>query len=100
MRSLETGLRSQLVYCNNANAAFPGGTVTSLGSGQYDIRLTDRGARDINVIASGSPGAPLTQVGSALNENPPRMQVQFMTAGGGGGAYGGYAHVFWKRSVA
>ena len=101
MKSIDQQVQSATVFVNNALGSAPGLNWANPSGGTYDIRLTDPGAKLVAASANGYQGSGGAVIGIvpaiAFSETPPRAQVQILSAGATGGAWGGFATVQWRR---
>lgn len=98
MRNHENDVRMTYAPLSNAPGNAPGVTWTVAAQGAYDIRLTEPRAKLLAVTPSPNPGATQFQLNTwGPGATPPYAQVQFLSAAGAAGAYGGSAIVHWRR---
>jgi hypothetical protein len=101
MRTHENDVRVTMAALLNAGGSAPGIIWLVAANGTYDVRLTEPRAKLLAVSVSPNAGATQFQLNYFQpGVTPPGTQVQFLSAGGAAGAYGGNVLVHWKRGSA
>lgn len=99
MRAVEQQVQTTFIQVSNGPAVGPGVAVNWQGTGIYDIRLTEPGAKFVAVVPLPTPGATQFQFNGWPLETPPRIQIQFLNAAGAAGNFGGAMMVLWRKQA-
>lgn len=101
MRAVEQ--QEQRTYCAFATAAGSGvGVVWGVPApGQYEVRLTEPGAKLLSISVVPGAGATQFQLDDwNVTGTPPKFVVRFLSPAGATGNYGGTAWVYWRKGQA